>query len=486
MAISLPKYIRARRGSYHYQRRYPTKLMHLITQKLFTYPLKLHVDTASELEIQKVAVEAEEAYQRQLLLISNSDPDALLATDKDKAVAEFLRKRGLKSGQFLKVAKNSDITALEEAGQGQIQPHEYNYAEWAIPEFEGVLDKQSRGEPLTAQDRVIGDSYMALTNQVRAKPQTLGSLWPEYAEYRGIDPTSRNGKKALKYWSRWIGLAGDTVISPNPQAHINEGIDAYVRERASQVSSQTLRRELGDVSACLRMAADKHRFDWTIRLPRFKETIPKSRHPLEPHQQIELVRAILDPQGSINPKYGAAMLLCLQGGMMVSEIERLQPDDIGLEAEIPHIKIVNGTKTEDRMRIVPIVLGLDLIKENLSDTIKWLRGSTESTPSGTLKKIMRRTIDSTTTSPHCLRHTLKINGQNAGVSVLTIASIAGWADPQRKVSRHLLSYGSTGISQSKIVQILYQDSRRMHEHLIALEISGSDSNVIAFNRKYSE
>ena len=136
--------------------------------------------------------------------------------------------------------------------------------------------------------------------------------------------------------------------------------------------------------------------------------------------------------------------------------------------------------------IVPIVLGLDLIKENLSDTIKWLRGSTESTPSGTLKKIMRRTIDSTTTSPHCLRHTLKINGQNAGVSVLTIASIAGWADPQRKVSRHLLSYGSTGISQSKIVQILYQDSRRMHEHLIALEISGSDSNVIAFNRKYSE
>ena len=478
--MNLPKYVRNRNGTYHYQRDFPTRLRHLCHTKTFTHPLKLFANNATNVEVAKAAIESAEAYDRQIALISNSDPDALSATDKDKAVVDFLRKRGLKSGQFLKVAKNSDITALEEAGGGQMQPHEYSYAEWAIPEFDEVLNKQNRGEPLTAQDRVIGDSYMALTNRARAKPRTLGSLWPEYAEYREIDPTSRNGKKALKYWNRWIGLAGDTLISPNTQAHINEGIDAYVRDRAKYVSSQTLRRELGDVTACLRMAADKHRFDWTIRLPRFKETKPNSRHPLEPHQQVELVRAILDPQGTINPKYGAAMLLCLQGGMMVSEIERLQSDDIGLEADIPHIKIVNETKTEDRMRIVPIVLGLDLIKQHLSETIKWLRGSTESTPSGTLKKIMRRTIDSATTSPHCLRHTLKINGQNAGVSVLTIASIAGWADPQRKVSRHLLSYGSTGISQSKIVQILYQDSRRMHEHLIALEISGSDNIVIPF------
>ena len=166
---------------------------------------------------------------------------------------------------------------------------------------------------------------------------------------------------------------------------------------------------------------------------------------------------------------------------MVSEIGRLQPEDIALDAVVPHLKIVNKTKNDDRKRIVPLVLGLELIKAHLSETIKWLSGSTESTPSATLKKIMRRTINSPSTSVHCLRHSLKINGQNAGVSVLTLSSIAGWHDPQRKVSEHLLNYGSTGISQSAIVIKLRDDSIIMHKDLITLEQSlRADSNVLAF------
>ena len=133
------------------------------------------------------------------------------------------------------------------------------------------------------------------------------------------------------------------------------------------------------------------------------------------------------------------------------------------------------------MRIVPIVLGLDMIKAHLSETIAWLVRTTESGPSATLKKIMRRTIDLPNTSAHGLRHTLKTNGQNAGVSLLTLASIAGWADPQRRVSKHLLNYGSTGISQSAMVIKLQEDSMIIHQELIALEASlRANSNVLAF------
>jgi hypothetical protein len=156
MAISLPKYIRARRGSYHYQRRYPTKLLHLITQKMFTYPLKLHVDTASELEVQKVTVEAEEAYQRQLSLISNSDPEAMQGTELDKAAADYLRRNNLSVGQFLRVVKNSEISVQEELEQRQLQDDGYNYADAAIPEFEDIVQKDNEGLPLTAKERVIG------------------------------------------------------------------------------------------------------------------------------------------------------------------------------------------------------------------------------------------------------------------------------------------------------------------------------------------
>ena len=476
------KYVFNKHGTYHYQRDYPTKLKHLIQKKTFTYTLQLKVTEASELEIQKAALRAEEAYQRQLLLISNSDPDAMSATDLEKAAADFLRKRGLVAGQYVKVVKDPDISVQEEQEQRQLQADEHDYADWAVPEFEDVLHKYQTGQPLTLQDKIVVEARNKLVNKAKAKPKTLGSLWDEYVHYRGIDPKSRNGKKAFKYWNRWISLAGDAVISGATLQHINDGMDAYVLDREGQVSSQTLIRELGDVTACLRKASRKHRFGWQIKLPEINPTPANARHPLEPQQQIELVKAILDPAGKIKPMYGVTLLLYLQAGMMVSEIKRLRPEDIALDADIPHLKIVNDTKTDDRKRIVPIVLGLELIRNNIEDTIKWLQGCTESAPSATLKKIMRRTIDSPQTSPHCLRHSFKINGQRAGVSLLTIASIAGWSDEQRKASRYLLNYGSTAISQSEIVQTLYQDSLKIHQHLIDIEYD-CRSNVVSINRR---
>jgi integrase len=319
-----------------------------------------------------------------------------------------------------------------------------------------------------------------LINKQEAKPKTLGSLWAEYVIDRSIDVNSRVGKKYVNYWTTWIAIAGDAVIGPLSPAHIREGSAAYVKDRAGKVASSSIERELATVMACLRLGSEEHGFDWKLKLPRIKKTEANHRHPLEPHHQLELIKAVLTEDG-IKPMYGVALLLCLQGGMMVSEIARLQPEDIALDAVVPHLKIVNKTKNDDRKRIVPLVLGLELIKAHLSETVKWLSGSTESTPSATLKKIMRRTIDAPDTSAHCLRHTLKINGQNAGVSVLTLSSIAGWRDPQRKASKHLLRYGSTGISQDPMMIKLRDDSRLMHKELIALEQSlKAQSNVLAF------
>lgn len=166
---------------------------------------------------------------------------------------------------------------------------------------------------------------------------------------------------------------------------------------------------------------------------------------------------------------------------MVSEIERIQPDDNGLHAELPHIKVANKTKRDARKRIVPVVLGLDMIREHLDSTIQWLRETTESTPSATLKKIIRRATANPTALTHGLRHTFKINAQEAGVSVLSIASIAGWSDAERGVSKHLLRYGSEGISQSKIMRTLYDDSLQIHEHLKPLE-TPTATNVLAFKK----
>tara|TARA_R110000803_G_scaffold61016_1_gene120690 strand:- start:36 stop:1019 length:984 start_codon:yes stop_codon:yes gene_type:complete len=320
MAISLPKYVRNRQGTYHYQRRYPTKLRHLFNGHSFTCPLVLSASSATDNEIIKAAWEAGEAYDRQLKLIANSDPDALTGTDRHKAATEFLRKRGLMAGQFVKVAKDPDIAIKEEQTQTQLQADGYNYADSAIPEFDDVLHKHQTGQPLSLKDKVVGEAYMMLVNKVKAKPRTLGSLWEAYVADRGVDQSTRAGQKSFKYWNRWISLAGDAVINANALAHINEGLDAYVLTRQGAVSSATLTRELSDVMACLRLANITHRFGWHLVLPRIKQTPSKTRHPLEPKDQIALVTAILAPDSAIKPKYACAMLLCLQGGMMTSEI----------------------------------------------------------------------------------------------------------------------------------------------------------------------
>ena len=123
-----------------------------------------------------------------------------------------------------------------------------------------------------------------------------------------------------------------------------------------------------------------------------------------------------------------------------------------------------------------------MIKENITECIRGINSTTESTPSATLKKIMRRVIDSPSTSAHCLRHTFKVNGQAAGISVLTLASIAGWADGERRISKHLLFYGAEGISQSEIMQGLYEDSLKIHKHLIDIDY-GSSNKVVSINRR---
>jgi hypothetical protein len=57
--MKLPKYITARKGSLHYQRQYPTKLRHLCHTKVFTRPLGLSANNATNNEITKAAIDAD-------------------------------------------------------------------------------------------------------------------------------------------------------------------------------------------------------------------------------------------------------------------------------------------------------------------------------------------------------------------------------------------------------------------------------------------
>ena len=188
--MDLPKYIRARAGTYHYQRDFPVKVRHLAGRKTFTYPLRLYVNSATEIQIKKRAIEAEEAFERKKLLMQNSDPDALSESQLDIAAADFLRQRGLSPGQFVKVFKNIDISREEEKKKVQMQLHSSDYADIVIPEIEAISGKVYEEKPLNLQEKITQRAYAKLLDKDKARPQTLSSLWNEYVEYRGIDKSN--------------------------------------------------------------------------------------------------------------------------------------------------------------------------------------------------------------------------------------------------------------------------------------------------------
>jgi hypothetical protein len=482
--MKLPKYVRTIGNSdrLHYQRDYPTKLRIYFPKKTFSYPLDLKLNEATESKLAKAIAKATEAYEFKIKMIENSDPDAFGASELDMAVTEFLRKRQLRRGQHLKVAKDLDISAEEERLQQQLQAHESDYSDIVIPEFDDVVDKYNRGEKLTFEERVIGEAWMSLHNRANAQPKTLSSLWKDYAESKSIDTSSRDGKRITSRWKRWLAIAGDTRLSDNIVNHIHDGLDSYVANRVAEgVSGASIRRELNDIVACLRYASKRYRLKWVIERPDVPNSKPKQRIVMTRSEQLQLVDYCASTSGSEAP-IAACVLLMLQGAMMPSEIKRLTPERLKLSGELPLLVVDGETKTNARKRIVPLVLGVEFIAEHLPTALEWLNKTTESNHSHKIKRLLQAATGNDRLTGHCCRHTFKANCDSNGVSPTAAATIAGWSGKQVGFSDNMLNYGTDSLSQTEVVANLFRESQKIHQHLIDIEYD-CRSNVVSINRR---
>ena len=85
-------------------------------------------------------------------------------------------------------------------------------------------------------------------------------------------------------------------------------------------------------------------------------------------EQYELFDFLLSPEiDKLKDRWkiGATLIaIYIQGGLMASELKRMDDDKIALDGKYPHLIVYGKTKTKARMRLIPIVIGLDLIKKN--------------------------------------------------------------------------------------------------------------------------
>ena len=464
--MKLPKYVRILKGSLFYQRDYPTRLKHLISKKTYTSPLRLKANQASDVDVSRAVANATEAYDLHLKLIENSDPDAFTKDELSMAATEFLRRRKLAVGQYEYVQQDPALTAKEHREQRQLQPDSNDHANWSIPEFEDVLQKQQQGSPLSAQDKIVGEAFFMVQSAAKSKPQSLSSLWVHYVKHKGIDLDSRNGKRSNRHWVHWLTATGDHVIAPNTIDRIHQGLDSYVEERvAAGIKGASIQRELNGPIACLRYCSRRFRFGWVIEPPQISQSERKRKAVMSPETQKILIDKCLLVTGNDAP-VAASIILMLQGAMMPSEVGRLDDDDISIDSSVPHLVIRNETKTNARKRVVPLVLGVDYLKEHLNDAVAWIRRTTDSTPSARIKKLMREFTGDDTLTGHCCRHTFRVNCEANGVSSSVISAIGGWSGSSVGVSSLMLDYGSEGLASTEVVKSLYQASLKIHSHLL--------------------
>jgi integrase len=204
-----------------------------------------------------------------------------------------------------------------------------------------------------------------------------------------------------------------------------------------------------------------------LEIPDIPKHEKNKRDVLSHEDQRRLVGYCQDTKTKQEQSVAAAILLMLQCGGMPSEICRLTPDRIALEAEIPHIVISGKTKTKDRPRIVPVVICTKFIGEHVANTIAWLQSCSDSTHSLRIKQFLQKATGNKGITGHGLRHTFRANSIAHGADPTAAATIGGWSGKQIGMSDVMLRYGSEGLSKSDGLKGLQRESLKIHRHLLA-------------------
>ena len=81
---------------------------------------------------------------------------------------------------------------------------------------------------------------------------------------------------------------------------------------------------------------------------------------------------------------------------------------------------------------------------------------------------------------HCLRHTFRLNAQNALANLMVTMIIAGWSN--EKINKVAVDYGAQGFSHSESLKVLQQEQSKIFRPLLKAEheLTKGGTNVVVF------
>lgn len=469
---------------YHYERAWPKAVKAIAPTNKYRMALNLPKGS-SESEIFQAALIAQEDFEREVALLSNSSVEATSEALKERKTDDALAALGRMAGELDR--RRLQIKTFKGDFPDFVEPKHRHPKMAGLPVFhEGVVwipegqdidpEKLAKMFQQAASDWGTRDlpNETELDREVKARvkkrlttrssnrPKTLSSLWARYCNFRDVEIDTRNTRyrKKLRNFERAMSFIGDHALVPATEREINRGLREFVDFQLEKgVKPESATRAITMALGCFRWASDEFDLDWNIKTVRVKHVDKvKPRKTASQDQMVEVAKRCIE----WNDPIACIGLLGLHG-MIPSEVAKIE-STMSIDAKIPHI-IVPPAKTAERNRAVVTVFGVDVLWEFLDEAIAYCKekGNSEG-GSATLNKRLRQ-IWSGDDKITCygLRHGCRNAYVRSGASTPIMQATLGWAGGDQGMH---LRYGAEGIDDSEFLKALLDAGMKAHRPII--------------------
>ena len=462
--MELPSNVITKGRTYWFVKTWPSHVKNVAPTAKFRLSLGIKIG-ASDTAIKRAALEAQEAFERQVQRLDSSDINATIKAVTDSDAKALLRTLNLDPRSFdparIGLTHNEDIEDGKRPARfginidGEEVDAETQQAiilEWArilLEDAEKNIDAMGDVDP-----RVKKRALEMLGKPSKKGPRYLSDLWEPYCKRQGWDMTSKSGKEKQANWDRAMAYIGDHPLVNATDDEINRGFRELIEDVTDRgLKPHTATRYLSDVRACFIDAASLHDLKWHIRSnsTRKRNKIQKIiTETASDKQMTAIAKACI----ARNDVHGVIGLMWLHG-VSPEEIAAIESTDT-IHERVPHVVIMDG-KTKDRPRVVCPVLGVKVIRKHVEATIEHCQSRVD--PGANLNKWIKTLKGMEGITGRSLRHGVRnafvMTGQNNGI----MKAALGWSGGDQTLAMH---YGASGVGQSKFVRALQRAFKEAH------------------------
>lgn len=450
----------------------------------FTRALRSKQDSPAS-EIQREAASILALFEAEVRLRRATHPDSLSDVDLDMAATNFLTKHAIQPGQF------SQPEMMKDPAGREVDVREFLVAE--VLGIDGFIDdmrwkgRSDNGSDWTPEEEkqwaVLNRAREAVLKPRHRAPRYLSAILRWYANNRGKGKPSwqtegRNWDRIERRFKSVLAVIGDCLTEDGATNRtINKGLREYAQHEAARgLTGQSIERNMRETIAAFRRVSDVYELDWHIKTPETNQQAEKQRPVLTPPEMDSVLLGCL-----AEPDHVSAVILAAIHGMIPSEIGSLEADDIKLNERIPYLRVTTG-KTSERRRLVPIVVGLSVASKSVAVAAEWVRATSDSTPSATIKKRLTRWTGNPAITLYCLRHTWNDWAAVRKIPLDARAYIGGWRSAERdsSFSKRLVEYGLDGLEGYERIKVLQEAQANVLSRLVELERNRPKGNVVTF------